>query len=149
MLLTNFVRVGAAVLVVGLQIGWAQTSAKETPDEVTFAKDIAPIFERACQSCHRPGSIGPMSLLTFNDARPWARAIKQQVAQRNMPPWYIDRTVGIQSFKNDVSLSDAEIAKISKWVGEGSPLGNPADMPPPRKFDDSNRWHIGNPDIIV
>jgi len=149
MLLTNFARVGAAVLVVGLQIGWAQTSAKETPDEVTFAKDIAPIFERACQSCHRPGSIGPMSLLTFNDARPWARAIKQQVAQRNMPPWYIDRPVGIQSFKNDVSLSDAEIAKISKWVDEGSPLGNPADMPPPRKFDDSNRWHIGNPDIIV
>jgi hypothetical protein len=149
MLLTNFARVGAAVLVVGLQIGWAQTSAKGSPDEVTFSKDVAPIFQRACQNCHRPGSIGPMSLLTYQEARPWARSIKQQVTQRNMPPWYIDRTVGIQSFKNDVSLTDGEIAKISKWVDQGSPMGDPADMPPPRKFDDSNRWHIGNPDIIV
>ena len=138
--------VGVVLMMFGsVQAGRAQAS----PDQVTFAKDVAPILQRACQNCHRPGSIGPMSLLTYQEARPWARSIKQQVAQRNMPPWYIDRTVGIQSFKNDVSLSDADIAKISKWVDQGSPMGSPADMPPPRRFDDSNRWHIGNPDVVV
>jgi hypothetical protein len=141
---------GVLVISAGLmQIGSAQTVGKVSSDQVTFAKDVAPILQRACQNCHRPGSIGPMSLLTYQDARPWARSIKQQVVQRNMPPWYIDRTVGIQSFKNDVSLSDVEIAKISKWVDDGSPMGDQADMPPPRTFDDSNRWHIGKPDIVV
>ncbi len=66
-----------------------------------------------------------------------------------MPPWYIDRTVGIQQFKNDAALSDREIAIISRWVDLGAPLGNPADMPPPRKFDDNDRWHIGTPDLVV
>jgi hypothetical protein len=149
MLLTNFVRISAAVLVLGMPIVRAQTAGKGGPDEVTFARDVAPILQRACQNCHHPGSIGPMSLLTYEEARPWAKSIRQQVAQRNMPPWYIDRTVGIQSFKNDASLSDSDIAKISKWVDLGSPLGNPADLPAARKFDDSNQWHIGQPDIIV
>lgn len=134
---------------VGLQICFAQTSENANRDQVTFAKDVAPILQRACQNCHRPGSIGPMSLLNYQEVRPWARSIRQQVVQRNMPPWYIDRTVGIQSFKNDVSLSDAEVAKISKWVDAGAPMGNQADLPPARTFDDSNRWHIGKPDIVV
>ncbi|HWZ30942.1 MAG TPA: hypothetical protein VNX18_06400 [Bryobacteraceae bacterium] len=116
---------------------------------VTFTKDVAPILQRACQNCHRPGSIGPMPLLSYNDARPWARSIKQQVVQRNMPPWFIDRAVGIQKFKNDASLSDQEIATISKWVDAGAPMGNAADMPKPRVFDDSDRWHIGKPDLVV
>ena len=136
-------------LAVFAQIAGAQTSANANQDQVTFTKDVAPILERSCQNCHRPGSIGPMSLLTYQDARPWARAIKQQVAQRNMPPWYIDRTVGIQDFKNDISLSDDEIAKIVKWADQGSPMGNPADMPPAKSFDDSSRWHIGTPDVVV
>src|ERR1700691_1928154 len=89
---------------------------------VTFAKDVAPILQRACQNCHRPGSIGPMPLLTYTDARPWARSIKQQVVQRNMPPWFIDRAVGIQKFKNDGSLSDQEIATISQWADAGAPM---------------------------
>jgi hypothetical protein len=105
---------------------YAQTTAPAPG--VTFTKDVAPILQRACQNCHRPGSIGPMALLTYQDARPWARAIKQQVVQRNMPPWYIDRTVGIQKFKNDISLSDQEIAVISKWADGGAQMGNPADM---------------------
>ncbi len=88
-------------------------------------------------------------MLTFEDTRPWAKAIKQQVVQRNMPPWFIDRTVGIHKFNNDISLSDQEIATISKWVDAGAPKGDPADMPKPRVFDDSDRWHIGKPDIIV
>jgi hypothetical protein len=90
-----------------------------------------------------------MSLLTYQDARPWARSIKQQVAQRNMPPWYIDKAVGITKFKNDASLTDAEIDKISKWVDSGAQLGNPADLPPARKFDDRDVWHIGTPDVVV
>ncbi|MBZ5611922.1 MAG: hypothetical protein LAP38_26980 [Acidobacteriia bacterium] len=141
---------GAALLVFAIApLSRAQSSAQSVPDQVTFARDVAPILQRACQNCHRPGSIGPMSLLTYQDARPWARSLKQQVVQRNMPPWYIDRTVGIQQFKNDAALSDREIAIISKWVDLGAPLGNPADLPAPRQFDDSDRWHIGKPDVVV
>ena len=117
--------------------------------QVTFSKDIAPIFERACQNCHRPGSIAPMSLLTYADARPWARSIKQKVATRVMPPWHIDRNVGINKFKDDPSLSDAEIAAIVNWVDQGAPEGNPSDLPRPRQFSDLDQWHIGKPDIVV
>jgi len=116
---------------------------------VTFSKDVAPILQRACQNCHRPGSIAPMSLLTYNDARPWARSIKTKVALRQMPPWHIDRNVGVNKFKDDPSLTDAEIATISAWVDAGSPEGDRADMPPPRQFSDLDKWHIGKPDIIV
>jgi hypothetical protein len=124
----------------------AQTPPSSTP---TFAKDVAPILQRSCQVCHRPDSMAPMSLLTYNDVRPWARSIKAKVANREMPPWYIDKTVGIKKFKNDASLSDEEIGLIAKWADAGAPLGNPADMPPPRVFDDFDRWHIGQPDLIV
>jgi len=94
----------------------AQAPAKTSQDQPTFARDVAPILQRSCQPCHRPGNIAPMSLLTYQEARPWARAMKQQVVQRNMPPWYIDRAVGIRQFKNDPSLSDQEIPTISAWV---------------------------------
>jgi hypothetical protein len=118
---------------------------------VTFSKDIAPIFQKSCVNCHRPGSIAPMSLMSYADARPWARSIKAKVSDRQMPPWGIDRNVGIQEYKNDNSLTDTEIAKIVKWVDAGSPAGNPADMPAMRQFDDNRLWHIGNgkPDLIV
>jgi hypothetical protein len=135
---------------IALTIALAITAAVQASKaEVTFTKDVMPILERSCQSCHRPGQIGPFSMLTYEDTRPWAKSIKQQVVQRNMPPWYIDKTVGVSHFKNDVSLSDQEIETIAKWVDAGAPKGNPADMPPPRKFDDSDNWHIGKPDIIV
>jgi hypothetical protein len=114
----------------------------------TFSKDIAPIFQRSCQNCHRAGSIAPMSLLTYKDARPWARSIKEKVARREMPPWHIDRNVGITRFKDDPSLSETEIATITNWVDHGSPEGNAADMPPPRQFGDLDKWHI-QPDLIV
>ena len=123
--------------------------AQAQSSPITFAKDVAPILQRACQNCHRAGSIGPMPLLTYTDARPWARSIKQQVAQRNMPPWFIDRAVGIQKFKNDASLTEQEIATIVQWVDAGAPMGNAADLPKPRVFDDSDRWHIGKPDVVV
>src|SRR6202023_2014590 len=83
---------------------------------VTFTKDIAPIFQRACQSCHHAGTSAPMSLLTYNEARPWAKSIKEKVVTRDMPPWHLDKTVGIRKYKNDRSLNDAEIATIVKWV---------------------------------
>lgn len=125
------------------------------PDEVqaTFTKDVAPILQRSCQVCHRPGSIAPMSLLTYEDARPWARSIRQQVVSRGMPPWTIDKTLGIQKFIHDRSLSDQEIATIAKWVDGGAPRGNPADLPPPREFADASKWTLadvlGQPDMII
>ena len=120
-----------------------------SPPPVTFTGDIAPILQRACQNCHRAGAIAPMPLVTYQDVRPWARAIKQKVTAREMPPWYIDRHIGIQKFKDDPSLTDAEIVTIAKWADAGAPQGDPAKMPPPRQFTDVDKWHIGKPDIIV
>src|SRR5689334_23832380 len=97
----------------------------QAPAQVTFSKDIAPILQKSCQNCHRPGSVAPMSLLTYEEARPWARSIKARVAAREMPPWHIDRTIGISKFKNDPSLTDDEIATIVKWVDSGALMGNP------------------------
>ena len=119
----------------------------------TFTKDVAPILQSKCQECHQPGSIAPMSLITYEDARKYARRIKTKVSARLMPPWHIDKTVGIQSFKNDRSLSDQQIATLVNWVDSGTPLGNAADMPPAPKFPDPNRWQyadqFGAPDIVL
>jgi hypothetical protein len=120
---------------------------------VTFTKHVAPILQQKCQECHQPGSIAPMSLITYEDARKYARRIKTKVAARLMPPWHIDKTVGIQSFKNDRSLTDEQIATLVKWVDDGTPLGSAADMPPAPKFPDPNRWHyadqFGPPDLVL
>src|SRR3979490_3059937 len=89
---------------------------------VTFAKDIAPILQERCQECHRKGSMAPMSLVTYEETRPWAKSIRLRVIARQMPPWHIDRTVGVQQFKNDMSLSDAQIDTIARWVDSGAPL---------------------------
>jgi len=125
-----------------------QVPGKAGQPQVTFTKDVAPILQRSCQNCHRPGQMAPMSLLTYQDVRPWARSMKEKVANRDMPPWGMDRHVGIQKFRNDPSLSDDEIATIVKWVDAGAPMGSPADMPRPREFDDTAKWHI-KPDLIV
>ena len=94
-----------------------------------------------------------MSLVTYEDVRPWARAIKQRTGigpkAGVMPPWYVEKNIGIQKFKNDPSLSDDEIAKIAKWADSGAPRGNPADMPPPKQYADDRAWAIGTPDLIV
>src|SRR6478736_2157408 len=127
----------------------ADGAAAGTGNQVTFTRDVAPIFQRACQNCHRVGSIAPMPLLSYEDARPWARAIKQKVAAREMPPWFIDRDVGVRKFKDDPSLSDDEIATISKWVDGGAVRGSDSDMPPPRAFSDQESWNIGEPDLII
>jgi hypothetical protein len=121
--------------------------------EATFSKDIAPILQRSCQNCHYPNGVAPMPLMTYKDARPWARAIKEKTLLRNkrgaMPPWFIEKDVGIQHYKNDPSLSDLELAKIVKWVDSGAPEGNPADMPPPKPVVDDTKWTLGEPDLVV
>src|SRR6059036_4363520 len=98
---------GVSVLLVpgGVDFLSAQAPAGR-PGDVTFTKDVAPILQRSCQSCHRPGSLAPMSLITYDDVRPWARAIKLKTSLREMPPWFIEKNVGIQRFKDDPSLSD-------------------------------------------
>jgi hypothetical protein len=136
-----------SILLVATCYPAASAQAPATP--VTFSRDVAPILQKSCQNCHRPGAIAPMSLLTYQDARPWARSIKQKVASREMPPWYIDRHVGITKFKGDPSLTDAEIATITRWVDQGAPAGNAADLPAPRQFADIDKWHIGKPDMVV
>ena len=135
-----------AVVIVATTGLTAQTSA--TQSSPTFTKDVVPILQRACQRCHRPNSMGPMSLVTYEDVRPWARSVKQRVVQREMPPWHIDRTVGIQRFKDDPSLSDEEIATIVAWVDAGAPQGNAADMPPAVAWGDADRFSF-EPDLIV
>src|SRR5579863_9653101 len=106
----------------------AAVSVCAWPAEVTFARDVAPIFRDKCQNCHRAGAMAPMSLVTFEETRPWAKAIKERVLTRQMPPWHIDKTVGIQHFQNDISLSDEQIATIVRWVDAGAPMGDAKDM---------------------
>ena len=146
-MLARIAAVLGAGMIVTASSAWAQA------DPVTFSKDIAPILQRSCQSCHRPDSIAPMSLLTYEEVRPYARAIKQRTALRHrrgaMPPWFIEKEIGIQRFKDDISLSDAEIATIARWADAGAPRGNPADLPPARVFTDNASWQIGTPDLIV
>ena len=121
---------------------------------VTFTKDIAPIFQAKCQSCHQPGSIAPMSLITYQDTRPWARSIRDRVSTRQMPPWHIDPSVGVRKFKNDMSLSQEQIDTIVKWVDSGAPMGDPKDMPPAKPITTDNGWQgekdgYGPPDLVV
>ena len=124
-----------------------------TARDVTFNRDIAPILQRSCQNCHRPGSLAPMSLLTYDEVRPWARSIRKRTALRDqlgvMPPWYIEREIGIQEFKNDTSLSDMEIELIGRWVETGAKEGDPADLLPAREWSDADEWQIGEPDLVV
>jgi hypothetical protein len=114
---------------------------------VTFAKDVLPILQRSCQKCHRPNAAAPMSLLTYQEVRPWVRAIKQRVSARQMPPWHLDRSIG--EYLDDPSLSDKEIATIVEWVDKGAPQGNPADGPKPLEFKPADEWVMGEPDLVV
>jgi len=123
--------------------------APDAPNGVTFTKDVAPIFQKSCQTCHHPGTAAPMSLLTFQDVRPWAKSIKARVVAREMPPWHLDKSVGIREFKNDISLSDADINTIVRWVDAGAPQGDPKDTPPPLTFRPETDWFIGKPDLTI
>jgi hypothetical protein len=150
--------VGAAALVatfafqsgVDAQVNFASTGNVE---EVTYAKDVAPIIQNNCMVCHRPGGIGPMDLITYEDARRYARRIREQVSNRLMPPYYYDRDIGIQELEHDMRLSQEDIDKVVAWVDQGAPLGNPADMPPTPNLIDTDEWaftpDLGQPDVVV
>jgi hypothetical protein len=127
----------------------ALLAADEAGRTVTFNKDIAPIFQRSCQSCHHAGTSAPMPLETYNQTRPWAKSIKERVTRRDMPPWHLDKTVGIRHYKNDRSLTDAEIATVARWVDNGAPQGDAADLLKPVTFLPENQWFIGKPDLLV
>ncbi|PYR47430.1 MAG: hypothetical protein DMF95_16420 [Acidobacteria bacterium] len=149
---TGVLTLAASFIVSGLAI--AAPADGDTSKPVTFSTDVAPIFQAKCQECHQPNSIAPMSLITYQDARPWARSIKERVATRQMPPWHIDRSVGVQKFKNDMSLSDDQVDTIVRWVDGGALQGDPKDLPPPRPLVTDNEWKAvrdgyGPPDLIV
>jgi type 1 glutamine amidotransferase len=111
----------------------------------TFTKDVAPILQSRCQVCHRSGEAAPFSLMTYAQARPWAKAIREAVLARKMPPWFADAHYG--KFANDRSLTKKEIDTIVAWVDNGAPQGNPKDMPPPREFAEG--WAIPKPDAVI
>ena len=155
--------VGAVALVVaavatGTAVTGAQSSgsgAQGAAGEVTYSKDIAPILQRSCISCHNPDGGAPMSLTTFEEVRPYARAIKQRTGigphAGVMPPWFVEKNIGIQRYKGDPSLSDAEIKKVALWADSGAPRGNPADLPAAvaAKATGEDGWLLGKPDLVV
>ncbi len=113
--------------------------------DVTFSKDVAPILFKSCVACHRPGEAAPMSLLSYKEARPWARSIREKVISREMPPWHADPRVG--QFSNDPRLTKAEIDTIAAWVDGGAKEGEARDLPPAPKFVEG--WSIGQPDLVL
>ena len=129
--------------------GWFTSSASAqtaTGEGVpTFTKDVAPIFYAHCTTCHRPGEIAPMSLLTYREARPWARSIASRVASGTMPPWHADPAYG--SFANERRLTDTQKSTIARWVSGGALEGNPSDLPEPPHYSDG--WNIGLPDVVL
>jgi mono/diheme cytochrome c family protein len=131
----------------------ATAAAAVAPEDVNFSKHIAPILQQSCQSCHRLGGTAPMSLVSYEEVRPWASVIKYRTGLRDragvMPPYYLEREIGIQHMQDDLRLTDAEIETIAAWADRGAPRGDPADLPPPLVFDDSGDWALGEPDLIT
>lgn len=140
------VLIGTALMavfgVINLTTGSAESGSGAA---VTFSRDVAPIFNKHCAECHRPGEAAPFSTLSYKEVRPWAKSIREKVANRTMPPWHADPHYG--KFENDRRLSDAEIATVVKWVDGGAVEGNPKDMPPAPTFTEG--WEIGQPDMVV
>ena len=144
----------ARLMTFGAALAVAVPSLADPAKPVTFSKDIAPILQVKCQECHQPNSIAPMSLISYQDVRPWARSIKERVAARQMPPWHIDRSVGVQKFKNDMSLTDQQVNTISAWVDGGALQGDLKDLPPAKPLVTDNEWQavrdgFGPPDLVI
>ena len=132
------------IMIAGSLAAAAAFAATNAPAAVTFHKDVLPILQKNCQGCHRPGEVAPMSLLTYSEARPWAKAIKVAVATQKMPPWFADPQFG--HFANDRRLSQAEIDTLVNWADAGAPEGNAKDAPRPLTFQDG--WNT-KPDIVI
>jgi mono/diheme cytochrome c family protein len=129
-------------------------AGEDVPASPTFTRDVLPILQKSCQDCHRPeglnlgGMVAPMSLRTYEETRPWAKAIGQAVASGKMPPWHASEAErGL--FVDERYLTDHEIATIVAWVRSGAPQGDPADAPPPVDFPVQDGWHIGKPDLVL
>ncbi len=146
----NFFR--TVVLGLGL-LPLVAVSEYSIAQEVTFHKDIEPILQRSCQGCHRVGGAGPMPLVTYDEVAPFAGLIEYKTSIRDragaMPPWYMEKNIGIQDYKGDLSLTDEELAKISDWARSGTLKGDVSDAPEALVFDDSLKWKAGEPDLIV
>ena len=138
----NRVRVTFVAMVVLL---FSSVVGAQIPENVTFTRDVAPILQQKCEVCHRSGQLAPMSLGTVEEVRPWARAIQRKGVSRQMPPCHMDKTVGIQVFANDISLSDEQIATIVHWVETGSVRGDMADLPPPVEWPRGDVWRLAEP----
>jgi hypothetical protein len=128
-----------------LALGLSLTAGKSA-SSVTFTKDVAPILHAHCATCHRPGEMAPMSLLTYKEVRPWAKSIRERVVSREMPPWYADPNHG--EFANDPRLSRQQIDTIRAWVDGGAKEGDPKDLPSLPKFQQTG-WHFGEPDVVL
>ena len=143
----------SSAAIAGVSASRGQAGGSAARAAVTFSKDVAPIFQEKCQVCHMPNSIAPMPLLTYADAKKYASAIKSKVEARVMPPWHVDRNIGVRSFKNDRGLTDAQIGTIVSWVNGGAVEGDPKDMPPPKSFPDPTGWELakqfGPPDLVI
>jgi hypothetical protein len=146
------IRSATRIAIAGLFAG-AVATAYGADTVPTYSKDIAPVLQRSCQNCHNDQGLAPMALTTYQEVRPWAKSIKTRTALRDrrgvMPPWYAEKDIGIQHYKNDISLSDEELAKIAKWADNGAPEGNAADLPPARTFGDNEKWTLGEPDLVI
>ena len=137
-------KTAAGLCAAALLLGTVATGAEAAEGVPTFSGDVAPILYESCVACHRPNHLAPMSLITYDDVRPWARAVKSKVVSREMPPWGADSSV--RAYKNDVSLSQDEIDLIAAWVDGGAPRGNEADLPEMPEFAEG--WSIGEPDLV-
>jgi hypothetical protein len=144
-----------AILSVNLLSAAASPLAAQAQNaDLTFTRDVAPILQEKCMACHRPNAIAPMSLTTYSEVRPWLPIIRDRVANRKMPPYFIDRSVGIQHYKDDRGLTDEQLTTIIAWIDSGAPQGDAADLPPPVSFDDGAEWTLTRalgrePDLIV
>jgi hypothetical protein len=134
----------AQLLTTALLCSFPLTAATDPP-QVTFSKDVLPVLEKHCQECHRPGEAAPFSLLTYEEARPWAKAMKEAVLFKKMPPWFADPHVG--KFANDRSLSKSDISALTAWADQGAPQGDPKDAPAPLEFIEG--WRIPKPDVVI
>ena len=139
-------RIVVATLVASFSAAtFAVPAVADDSDAVVFSRDVAPILMRHCVGCHRPGEIAPMSLMTYREARPWARSIRRVVASGEMPPWFASPEHGV--WANDARLSEQEIEMIVAWVDGGAVAGDPALMPEPPRFSDG--WELGEPDYVI
>lgn len=148
---TNWMRSLWAVAAMLSFAAWpAVGSADDAPTQelklVTYTKDVAPILNQNCVQCHRPGQIGPMSLMSYKETRPWAKGIRKAVEAKTMPPWFASPE-DHGKFEEERGLTDQQIATLTRWVDEGAPMGDAADMPAPLVFKDDG-WTIGKPDQV-